>query len=56
VFGLGVLFDAAAPWAEAVAEAVMPYHDNPLLEKMETNRLRNYLTVLDWQDGYIARG
>lgn len=55
VFGLGVLFEATAPWAEAVAEAVMPFHDNPLLAKLETNRLRNYLTVLDWQDGYIAR-
>jgi hypothetical protein len=53
VFGLGVLFDAAAPWAQAVAEAVMPYHDNPLLARLETNRLRNYLTVLDWQDGFL---
>jgi hypothetical protein len=53
VFGLGVLFDAAAPWAETVAEAVIPYHDNPLLAKIEINRLRNYLTVLDWQDGFI---
>jgi predicted O-methyltransferase YrrM len=56
VFGLGVLFDAGAPWAQAVAEAVMPYHDNPLLARLETNRLRNYLTVLDWQDGYLRAG
>lgn len=54
VFGLGVLFDAAAPWAEAVAEAVIPYHDNPLLAKLENNRLRNYLAVLDWQDGFVT--
>lgn len=52
VFGLGVLFDAAAPWAETLAEALIPWHDNPLLAKLETNRLRNYLAVLDWQDGF----
>ncbi len=55
VFGLGILFDADAPWAETVAEAVIPFHENPLLAKLEANRLRNYLTVLDWQDGYIRR-
>ncbi len=52
VFGLGVLFDAAAPWAQQLAEALVPWHDNPLLAKLETNRLRNYLAVLDWQDGF----
>ena len=56
VFGLGVLFDAEAPWDNAVAEAVMPFHDNALLARLEANRLRNYLTVLDWQDGYAGRG
>ncbi len=55
VFGLGVLFDASAPWAEALAEAVLPWHDNPLLAKLENSRLRNYLTVLDWQDGFLQR-
>jgi hypothetical protein len=54
VFGLGVLFDAAAPWADAMADAVLPYHDNMLLARLERNRLRNYLTVLDWQDGFMA--
>jgi hypothetical protein len=53
VFGLGVLFDAAAPWANAVAQAVLPFHENPLLAKLEANRLHNYLTVLDWQDGHL---
>jgi len=55
VFGLGVLFDAAAPWAQSVADAVIPYHDNPLMARLERNRLANYLAVLDWQDGYIER-
>ncbi len=54
VFGLGVLFDASAPWAQAVADAVLPLHDNMLLARMERNRLQNYLTVLDWQDGFIT--
>jgi hypothetical protein len=55
VFGLGILFDASAPWAESLANAVVPYHNNALLAKLERNRLRNYLTVLDWQDGFITR-
>ena len=54
VFGLGILFDASAPWAQAVADAVLPYHDNVLLARLERNRLDNYLAVLDWQDGYCA--
>jgi hypothetical protein len=50
VFGLGVLFDANAPWAEAMARHFMPYHQNPLLATLERNRLANYLAVIDWQD------
>ncbi|WP_066720965.1 class I SAM-dependent methyltransferase [Sphingomonas pituitosa] len=50
VFGLGILFDAGAPWAEAVANLVFPWHDNALLATLEQNRLRNYLAVIEWQD------
>lgn len=50
VFGLGVLFSAAAPWAGELAQSLMPYHQNKLLKTLEENRLRNYLAVLDWQD------
>jgi hypothetical protein len=50
VFGLGVLFDADAEWAEDVAAIVVPYHENALIASLETNRLRNYLTVIEWQD------
>jgi len=50
VFGLGILFDATAPWAPDVAAFVAPFHDNKLLATMELNRLRNYLTVIAWQD------
>ena len=54
VFGLGVLFDMAAPWGEQLAELLLPYHDNAMIASLERNRLHNYLTVLDWQDGFIA--
>ncbi len=53
VFGLGLLFDMDAPWAPAVAELVLPYHNNRLLASLEQNRLANYLRVLDWQDGHV---
>ena len=55
VFGLGILFDTNAPWAGPLSDFLIPYHDNPLLAKLEQNRLANYLTVLDWQDGVIHR-
>ena len=50
VFGLGVLFDRDAPWAAAMADHIVPWHDNRLLATLERNRLRNYLAVIDWQD------
>lgn len=50
VFGLGVLFDTSAEWGNALAELLIPYHENGLLRSLEENRLRNYLAVLDWQD------
>jgi len=54
VFGLGVLFDMDAPWSDAVAELIMPYHQNRLIATLEANRLANYLTVIDWQDRSAA--
>ena len=50
VFGLGILFDAGAPWAEALGRAVLPYHKHPLLASLEQNRLANYLRVIELQD------
>lgn len=50
VFGLGIIFDAKAPWSGALAEFLLPYHANPLIARLEENRLRNYLEVIDWQD------
>jgi hypothetical protein len=54
VFGLGIIFDASAPWAPDVAQIVHPYHDNKLIASLELNRLRNYLAVIDWQDRQAA--
>ncbi len=50
VFGLGVLFDAAAPWTPALIAHLLPYHQNPVLARLEANRLACYLRVLEWQD------
>lgn len=50
VFGLGVLFERTAPWADALGALLAPFHMNPLLARMEENRLACYLTVIEWQD------
>lgn len=50
VFGLGILFDPDASWSGSLADLVMPYHRNRLLESLERNRLDNYLQVLEHQD------
>ena len=55
VFGLGILFDSAAPWAEALGRAVLPYHKHPLLAALEENRLANYLRVIELQDAMAMR-
>jgi hypothetical protein len=50
IFGLGVLYPASAPWAERLARFVAPYDGNPLLARLEHNRLALYLKVLDLHD------
>ncbi|RZM05870.1 MAG: class I SAM-dependent methyltransferase [Sphingomonas sp.] len=55
VFGLGVVFATDAPWSGDVASLLLPYHDNPMIARMEENRLRNYLAVIGWQDRAVAR-
>jgi len=50
VLGLGIIFDASTPWAEPLAQWLRPYHANALIARLEENRLRNYLEVIDWQD------
>lgn len=50
VFGLGVIFDMTHPFGEAIATALMPYHNNQLIATLERNRLKNYLKVIALQD------
>jgi hypothetical protein len=50
VYGVGVLYPAAAPWADAVAALVAPYDGLGLLDRLESNRLDLYLRVLELQD------
>jgi SAM-dependent methyltransferase len=50
VFGLGVLFDRNAPFAAALTTWLEPFHQNPLLERLERNRLECYLRVIALQD------
>jgi len=54
VLGLGIFFVAGAPWSEALAHFLLPYHANPLIARLEENRLRNWLEVIDWQDRSAA--
>jgi hypothetical protein len=54
VFGLGVIFALDAPWSGAMADHLVPFHHNPLLAALESNRLANYLRVLDLQDALTA--
>jgi hypothetical protein len=44
-FGLGVLWHTDAPWADAVAEVVDPWDRNPLLDRLESNRVFHLATV-----------
>lgn len=50
VFGLGVLFDRDAPWAEELGALLQPWHMNPIMARLERNRLENYLRVLALQE------
>jgi hypothetical protein len=38
-FGLAVVWRADAPWADAVAEVIAPWDRNPLLARLEANRV-----------------
>jgi hypothetical protein len=44
-FGFGVLWHTDAAWADAVAEVVDPWDRNPLLDRLESNRVFHLATV-----------
>jgi hypothetical protein len=50
VFGIGFLFRRAAPWASAIDAVLRPYATQPLLARLEENRIALYLRVLEDQD------
>lgn len=48
------LFDSTAPGRPTSRRIVHPCHDNKLIASLELDRLRNYLTVIEWQDRQAA--
>jgi hypothetical protein len=50
LFGLAFVYPTAAPWAAGVGAILAPYADNPLLARLESNRLLLYLRLLDAYD------
>ncbi|RVU04468.1 class I SAM-dependent methyltransferase [Novosphingobium umbonatum] len=50
IFGLGVIYDKAAPYAAALAQRLAPWDRNPLLARMEDNRLRQIGADPRWSD------
>ena len=47
VFGVGFVFPDAAPWAARVKELLDPWHGSRLAERLERNRMRLYVRMLD---------
>ena len=39
-FGFGVVWHEDAPWAERLAEFLEPWDENPVIERLEANRVR----------------
>jgi hypothetical protein len=50
VFGLGILVPKSHKYNHEINNMVSIYHNNPLLKKLEENRLNNYLRVIELQD------
>jgi hypothetical protein len=46
-FGMGVMWETRAPWADRVAAIVDPWDGNPMLERLEMNRLTHLIGRLD---------
>jgi methyltransferase family protein len=44
-FGFAVVWHPDAPWARAVAEVVAPWDRNPVLERLEANRVHHLATA-----------
>lgn len=44
-FGLGVVWHRDAPWADAIADHLRPFDRNPVLERMEANRVMHLASM-----------
>ncbi len=55
VFGLGVIIDSAAPWAEQARALLAPYAGSPFLARLERNRTELYVKLIEQQDEF-AKG
>jgi hypothetical protein len=49
VFGLGVVYSTSAPYSDRLRELLAPLDQNPLLDRIERNRVKLYLRVLELQ-------
>lgn len=50
IFGLGIIYSEEAPYAAAVEEIMRPFDRNPLLERLERNRVELYVKLIEQQD------
>jgi hypothetical protein len=50
VFGLGILYPAESPYSARLHDLLAPLHRNPLLERIERNRVKLYARVLALQE------
>ncbi len=56
VFGLAILFPRNAPFASEISRFLGTYDNNPLLARLEENRLRLYVQMIQLQDELQAMG
>jgi len=56
IFGVAVVYPEAAPYAGALGALLGPLDGDPLLERMERNRIDLYLKVLELQDAASDAG
>jgi methyltransferase family protein len=56
VFGLGIVYATSAPYAGRLRELLAPWHENPVLERIERNRVELYVRVLEQQDLLMRAG
>jgi len=56
IFGVGFVYPRSAPYAPALATLLDPLDDNPLLERLERNRIDLYLKVIELQDAASDTG